>query len=114
MIHERGISPERGLYFVGFPRLNGRKSGIIYEAKEDVNFIQCHPGAIGLPAWELALHLDRPSVMLGVQTRYSGTIAITSISNRKSGFANPATNAIVIAGGFGWRPQNCWKTSNPA
>jgi len=38
-IHERGISRERGLYFVGFPWLNSRKSGIIYGVEEDANFI---------------------------------------------------------------------------
>jgi putative flavoprotein involved in K+ transport len=38
-IHDRGISPEHGLYFVGFPWLNSRKSGIIYGVAEDANFI---------------------------------------------------------------------------
>jgi len=38
-IHERGVSRERGLYFVGFPWLNSRKSGIIYGVEEDANFI---------------------------------------------------------------------------
>ena len=38
-VHERGISHERGLYFVGFPWLNSRKSGIIYGVQEDANFI---------------------------------------------------------------------------
>jgi putative flavoprotein involved in K+ transport len=38
-IHERGVSKERGLYFVGFPWLNSRKSGIIYGIEEDANFI---------------------------------------------------------------------------
>jgi putative flavoprotein involved in K+ transport len=38
-IHERGVSRERGLYFVGFPWLNSRKSGIIYGIAEDANFI---------------------------------------------------------------------------
>jgi putative flavoprotein involved in K+ transport len=38
-IHERGVSRERGLYFVGFPWLNSRKSGIIYGVAEDANFI---------------------------------------------------------------------------
>jgi putative flavoprotein involved in K+ transport len=38
-IHARGVSPERGLYFVGFPWLNSRKSGIIYGVAEDANFI---------------------------------------------------------------------------
>lgn len=38
-VHERGVSPERGLYFVGFPWLTSRKSGIIYGVQEDANFI---------------------------------------------------------------------------
>jgi len=38
-IHERGISPVRGLYFVGFPWLNSRKSGIIYGIEEDTHYI---------------------------------------------------------------------------
>jgi putative flavoprotein involved in K+ transport len=38
-IHKRGISPERGLYFVGFPWLNSRKSGILYGIAEDAQFI---------------------------------------------------------------------------
>jgi putative flavoprotein involved in K+ transport len=38
-IHERGVSPERGLYFIGFPWLNSRKSGIIYGMQEDAQFI---------------------------------------------------------------------------
>ena len=38
-IHERGVSPERGLYFIGFPWLNSRKSGIIYGIEEDAKFI---------------------------------------------------------------------------
>ena len=38
-LHERGVSAERGLYFVGFPWLNSRKSGIIYGIAEDANFI---------------------------------------------------------------------------
>jgi len=38
-IHERGISRERGLYFIGFPWLNSRKSGIIYGIEEDAHFI---------------------------------------------------------------------------
>ncbi|MEJ2616082.1 MAG: NAD(P)/FAD-dependent oxidoreductase [Ignavibacteriaceae bacterium] len=32
-IHQRGISPVRGLYFIGFPWLSSRKSGIIYGIK---------------------------------------------------------------------------------
>jgi putative flavoprotein involved in K+ transport len=38
-IHQRGVSPVRGLYFVGFPWLNSRKSGIIYGIEEDARFI---------------------------------------------------------------------------
>lgn len=38
-IHKRGISSERGLYFVGFPWLNSRKSGILYGVGEDAQFI---------------------------------------------------------------------------
>jgi putative flavoprotein involved in K+ transport len=38
-IHKRGISAERGLYFVGFPWLNSRKSGILYGIGEDAQYI---------------------------------------------------------------------------
>ena len=38
-IHQKGISPVPGLYFIGFPWLNSRKSGIIYGINEDSNFI---------------------------------------------------------------------------
>jgi len=38
-IHTRGVSAERGLYFVGFPWLNSRKSGIIYGIGEDAQYI---------------------------------------------------------------------------
>lgn len=38
-IHQRGISPVRGLYFIGFPWLNSRKSGIIYGIEEDADYI---------------------------------------------------------------------------
>jgi len=38
-IHERGVSPERGLYFVGFPWLNSRKSGILYGINEDARHV---------------------------------------------------------------------------
>ena len=38
-IHKRGVSTERGLYFVGFPWLNSRKSGIIYGIGEDAQYI---------------------------------------------------------------------------
>lgn len=46
-IYKRGISPVPGLYFVGFPWLNSRKSGVIYGISEDANFI----------AGEVAKHL---------------------------------------------------------
>ena len=38
-IHKRGISPLRGVYFLGFPWLNSRKSGIIYGIAEDSGYI---------------------------------------------------------------------------
>jgi putative flavoprotein involved in K+ transport len=38
-IHRRGISPVTGLYFVGFPWLYKRKSGIIYGIEEDAGYI---------------------------------------------------------------------------
>lgn len=38
-IHKRGISPVRGLYFVGFPWLNSRKSGIILGIEEDARYV---------------------------------------------------------------------------
>jgi len=38
-IHKRGVSSERGLYFVGFPWLNSRKSGILYGIAEDAQYI---------------------------------------------------------------------------
>jgi putative flavoprotein involved in K+ transport len=38
-IHERGVSPVRNLYFIGFPWLNSRKSGIIYGIDEDARYI---------------------------------------------------------------------------
>jgi putative flavoprotein involved in K+ transport len=38
-IHKRGVSAERGLYFVGFPWLNSRKSGIIFGIEEDARHI---------------------------------------------------------------------------
>jgi putative flavoprotein involved in K+ transport len=38
-IHKRGVSTERGLYFVGFPWLNSRKSGILYGIGEDAQYI---------------------------------------------------------------------------
>jgi putative flavoprotein involved in K+ transport len=38
-IHEQGISPVRGLYFIGFPWLISRKSGIIYGIGDDAHTI---------------------------------------------------------------------------
>ena len=38
-IHDRGVTAARGLYFVGFPWLNSRKSGIIYGIGEDAQYI---------------------------------------------------------------------------
>ena len=38
-IHERGVSPVPGVYFVGFPWLHTRKSGLIYGIKEDAEYI---------------------------------------------------------------------------
>jgi putative flavoprotein involved in K+ transport len=38
-IHKRGVSPVRGFYFIGFPWLNSRKSGIIYGIEDDAHFI---------------------------------------------------------------------------
>ncbi len=38
-IHQRGVSLVRGLYFIGFPWLNSRKSGIIYGIEEDAQYI---------------------------------------------------------------------------
>ena len=38
-IFQRGITPVRGLYFIGFPWLSSRKSGIIYGIGEDAHHI---------------------------------------------------------------------------
>jgi putative flavoprotein involved in K+ transport len=38
-LHQRGISPVRGVYFIGFPWLNSRKSGIIYGIEADARYI---------------------------------------------------------------------------
>jgi putative flavoprotein involved in K+ transport len=38
-VYQRGISPVPGLYFIGFPWLNSRKSGIIYGIAEDAHSI---------------------------------------------------------------------------
>ncbi|MCX2479454.1 NAD(P)/FAD-dependent oxidoreductase [Pedobacter sp. MC2016-15] len=39
LVHEQGVSPIRGLFFLGFPWLRSRKSGVIYGMKEDAAFI---------------------------------------------------------------------------
>jgi putative flavoprotein involved in K+ transport len=38
-VHKKGISPVQGLYFIGFPWLNSRKSGILYGIQEDARYI---------------------------------------------------------------------------
>ncbi len=38
-IHRRGVSPVPGLYFLGFPWLSKRKSGIIYGIEDDARYI---------------------------------------------------------------------------
>jgi putative flavoprotein involved in K+ transport len=38
-IHKRGVSPVPGIYFIGFPWLHSRKSGIIHGIDEDARFI---------------------------------------------------------------------------
>jgi putative flavoprotein involved in K+ transport len=38
-LHQRGVSPVRGLYFLGFPWLNSRKSGIVYGIEQDAGYI---------------------------------------------------------------------------
>lgn len=38
-LHQEGVSPVRGLYFLGFPWLRSRKSGIIYGVAEDAQHI---------------------------------------------------------------------------
>lgn len=38
-IHEHGVSPVRGLYFIGLPWLYKRKSGFIYGVTEDAQYI---------------------------------------------------------------------------
>lgn len=44
-IHERGVSPVPGLYFLGFPWLHSRKSGIILGVDADAGFIAGHLAA---------------------------------------------------------------------
>ncbi len=38
-MHQRGVSPVRGLYFVGFPWLESRGSGILYGVGKDAEYI---------------------------------------------------------------------------
>jgi putative flavoprotein involved in K+ transport len=38
-IQERGVSPVHGLYFIGFPWLYSRKSGILYGVEEDAHYL---------------------------------------------------------------------------
>jgi putative flavoprotein involved in K+ transport len=38
-IHERGVSPTPGLYFLGFPWLSSRKSGIVLGIESDAEYI---------------------------------------------------------------------------
>ena len=38
-IHERGVSPTPGLYFLGFPWLSSRKSGIVFGIASDAEYI---------------------------------------------------------------------------
>ena len=38
-LHERGVSNVPGLYFIGFPWLNSRKSGLIDGITEDGRYI---------------------------------------------------------------------------
>ena len=38
-IHTRGVSPVPGIYFLGFPWLHSRKSGIIHGIDEDAHFV---------------------------------------------------------------------------
>ena len=39
LVHQHGISPVGGLYFLGFPWLHSRKSGIVYGVGEDAQYI---------------------------------------------------------------------------
>ncbi len=38
-VHEQGVAPVRGLYYIGFPWLRSRKSGIAYGIEEDAQYI---------------------------------------------------------------------------
>ena len=51
-IHRRGVSPVPGIYFLGFPWLHTRKSGIIYGIEEDARHVE----------EAIAAHLSRPWV----------------------------------------------------
>lgn len=41
-VHDKGVSPQPGLYFCGFPWLSKRKSGLIYGISEDAAYIVEH------------------------------------------------------------------------
>ncbi|NND14255.1 MAG: FAD-dependent oxidoreductase, partial [Acidimicrobiia bacterium] len=41
-LHTRGISTVPGIYFLGFPWLHSRKSGIIHGIDEDARFVAEH------------------------------------------------------------------------
>ncbi len=43
-VHDRGVAPIPGMYFLGFPWLRRRKSGIILGIDDDARFVA---GAIG-------------------------------------------------------------------
>jgi len=49
-IHERGVSPVDGLFFIGFPWLSKRKSGIVYGIEEDAKYI------VGVLAKQMVQH----------------------------------------------------------
>jgi putative flavoprotein involved in K+ transport len=38
-LHERGVAPVPGVYFLGFPWLQSRKSGIVYGIEEDAQYV---------------------------------------------------------------------------
>ena len=46
--HERGVAPVPGIYFLGFPWLHARNSGIVFGIEEDAGYI----------ASAIARHLD--------------------------------------------------------
>src|SRR5262249_27726430 len=46
-IHRNGLSPVPGLYFIGFPWLRRRKSGIIYGIADDAAFIAAEIDRVG-------------------------------------------------------------------